>query len=75
MIGTAYAVYGVIAHFVFPGTILWLTKVHYNDSVTSTLVNRKLLCDLCRDRPVRSAVSCHERLHRRRRRSKRVPGA
>ena len=40
VIGMAYAIYGVIAFFVFPGTILWLTKYAYNDSVTSTFINR-----------------------------------
>jgi O-antigen ligase len=40
IIGIAYAIYGIVAFFVFPGTILWLTKNTYLDSVTSTFVNR-----------------------------------
>jgi O-antigen ligase len=40
LIGMAYAIYGIVAFFVFPGTILWLTKYAYLDSVTSTFVNR-----------------------------------
>jgi O-antigen ligase len=40
IIGMAYAIYGIIAFFVFPGTILWLTKYAYLDSVTSTFINR-----------------------------------
>jgi O-antigen ligase len=40
IIGIAYAIYGIVALFVFPGTILWLTKHAYLDSVTSTFVNR-----------------------------------
>jgi O-antigen ligase len=40
IIGMAYAIYGIVAFFVFPGTILWLTKYAYLDSVTSTFINR-----------------------------------
>lgn len=40
VIGLAYAVYGVVAFFAFPKTILWFEKVHYNDSLTSTFINR-----------------------------------
>jgi O-antigen ligase len=40
LIGMAYGIYGVVAFFEFPGTILWLTKYAYLDSVTSTFVNR-----------------------------------
>src|SRR5665811_1608850 len=36
----AYAIYGIVVFFVFPGTILWLTKYAYLDSVTSTFINR-----------------------------------
>ncbi|TDX62134.1 O-antigen ligase [Methylosinus sp. sav-2] len=38
--GAAYAAYGIVAFFVFPNTILWFDKVTYNDSLTSTFVNR-----------------------------------
>lgn len=40
VIGGAYAIYGIIAFFGMPGTILWFTKYHYLDSLTSTFVNR-----------------------------------
>jgi O-antigen ligase len=40
IIGIAYAIYGVVAFFEFPGTILWFPKIAYNDSVTATFVNR-----------------------------------
>jgi hypothetical protein len=40
IIGMAYAIYGIVAFFVFPGTILWLTKYAYPDSLTSTFINR-----------------------------------
>ena len=40
IIGMAYAIYGIVAFFVFPGTLLWLPKWAYLDSVTSTFVNR-----------------------------------
>ena len=40
IIGMAYAVYGIVAFFVFPGTILWFPKEAYLDSVTSTFINR-----------------------------------
>jgi len=40
IIGMAYAIYGIVAFFVFPGTILWLTKYAYLDSLTSTFINR-----------------------------------
>ena len=40
LIGMAYAIYGVVAFFEFPGTLLWFTKPAYLDSVTSTFVNR-----------------------------------
>jgi O-antigen ligase len=40
VIGLAYAVYGVVAFFVFPKTILWFDKIYYHDSLTSTFINR-----------------------------------
>lgn len=40
IIGMAYAIYGIIAFFVFPGTVLWLPKFAYTDSVTSSFINR-----------------------------------
>lgn len=40
VIGAAYALYGLIAHTLFPDTILWLEKVAYLDSVTATFINR-----------------------------------
>jgi O-antigen ligase len=40
IIGMAYAVYGIVAFFVFPGTILWFPKYAYLDSITSTFINR-----------------------------------
>ena len=40
LIGMAYAIYGIVAFFVFPGTILWFTKYAYLDLVTSTFINR-----------------------------------
>jgi O-antigen ligase len=39
-VGSAYAVYGIVAFYVFPATILWLPKTDYVDSVTSTFINR-----------------------------------
>lgn len=40
LIGLGYAVYGILAFFVWPDTILWFDKEHYRESVTSTFVNR-----------------------------------
>ena len=40
IVGAAYAAYGIVAFYAFPTTILWYPKVYYNDSVTSTFVNR-----------------------------------
>ncbi len=40
IIGFAYAVYGVIAFYVFPNTTLWFAKLDYFDSLTSSFVNR-----------------------------------
>lgn len=40
VIGLAYATYAIVAFFALPQTILWFSKVHYLDSVTSTFVNR-----------------------------------
>ncbi len=40
LIGTVYAVYGIVAFYVFPGTVLWLPKTAYLESVTSTFINR-----------------------------------
>lgn len=40
LIGIAYALYGIVAFFVFPNTILWFQKYAYLDSVTSTFINR-----------------------------------
>ncbi|WP_363349463.1 O-antigen ligase family protein [Methylocystis echinoides] len=40
LIGLGYAVYGILAFFVWPDTILWFDKEYYRDSVTSTFVNR-----------------------------------
>lgn len=39
-IGALYAVYGLVAFFVWPDRLLWFDKVHYKDSLTSTFVNR-----------------------------------
>lgn len=39
-IGAAYAVYGIVAFVMFPGTILWFEKMSYVDSLTATFVNR-----------------------------------
>jgi O-antigen ligase len=40
IIGLAYAVYGIIAFYVFPGTVLWFAKQAYLESVTSSFINR-----------------------------------
>jgi O-antigen ligase len=40
LIGLGYAVYGILAFFVWPDTILWFDKEHYRGSLTSTFVNR-----------------------------------
>jgi O-antigen ligase len=40
IIGTAYAAYGIVAFYLFPGTVLWFTKKFYLDSVTSSFINR-----------------------------------
>ena len=40
LIGMAYAIYGIVAFFVFPGTLLWFAKTAYLDSVTATFINR-----------------------------------
>ena len=40
VIGAIYAIYGLITHTLFPDTVLWLQKVAYLDSVTSTFINR-----------------------------------
>ncbi len=40
IVGALYALYGIVAFFVFPETILWYPKYSYIDSVTSTFVNR-----------------------------------
>lgn len=40
VVAALYAVYGVVAFFVFPKTTLWFEKDQYLDSVTSTFVNR-----------------------------------
>ena len=39
-IGIIYAVYGLVAFFVFPRTLLWFPKEFYLESVTSTFINR-----------------------------------
>jgi O-antigen ligase len=39
-IGIIYAIYGLVAFFVLPGTVLWFTKDAYLESVTSTFINR-----------------------------------
>ncbi len=39
-VGACYAVYGIVAFYVFPGTVLWLPKTAYLESVTSTFINR-----------------------------------
>ena len=39
-VGVIYAVYGIVAFYVFSGTVLWLPKTAYLDSVTSTFINR-----------------------------------
>lgn len=40
VIGLGYAIYGIVAFFALPDTILWFSKVYYLDSLTSTFVNR-----------------------------------
>lgn len=40
IIGFLYALYGVIAFEFFPNNLLWLKKIDYVDSVSSTFVNR-----------------------------------
>jgi O-antigen ligase len=40
LIGLGYAVYGILAFFVWPDTILWFDKEHYRGSLTSTFINR-----------------------------------
>jgi O-antigen ligase len=40
IIGVVYAVYGIIAFYVFPGTVLWFAKQAYLESVTSSFINR-----------------------------------
>jgi len=40
VIGVLYATYGIIAFYVFPGTVLWFTKEAYLESVTSSFINR-----------------------------------
>lgn len=40
LIGLAYALYGIVAFFLFPKSLLWFDKVHYLGSLTSTFVNR-----------------------------------
>jgi O-antigen ligase len=40
LIGIVYAIYGIVAFFEFPGTLLWFSKPAYLDSVTSTFINR-----------------------------------
>jgi O-antigen ligase len=39
-VGVAYAIYGIVAFYVFPGKVLWLPKPEYVASVTSTFINR-----------------------------------
>jgi hypothetical protein len=36
----AYAVYGIVAHTLAPGTLLWFEKTAYRDGVTATFINR-----------------------------------
>jgi O-antigen ligase len=40
IIGACYAAYGIIAFYVYPGTVLWFPKQAYLESVTSTFINR-----------------------------------
>jgi O-antigen ligase len=40
IIGLAYAVYGIVAFYVLPGTVLWFPKQAYLESVTSSFINR-----------------------------------
>ncbi len=40
IIGALYAIYGIVAFFNFPDTLLWFKKIAYQDSVTSSFVNR-----------------------------------
>ena len=40
LISSLYAVYALVALHVFPGTLLWFTKVDYIPFATSTFVNR-----------------------------------
>lgn len=40
LIGLLYAIYGIVAFFVFPKTILWFEKQYYLESLTSTFINR-----------------------------------
>lgn len=40
VVGCLYAVYGLVAFYAAPGTVLWLPKVFYTESVTSTFINR-----------------------------------
>lgn len=40
LVGLVYALYGLVAFFVFPKTILWFEKSDYLDALTSTFVNR-----------------------------------
>jgi len=39
IIGGFYAIYGVIAFYLFPRTLFWFDKPAYSDSVTSSFVN------------------------------------
>jgi O-antigen ligase len=40
IIGVCYAAYGIIAFYLFPGTVLWFPKQAYLESVTSSFINR-----------------------------------
>jgi O-antigen ligase len=40
LIGLVYALYGIVAFYIFPGTVLWFTKQAYLESVTSSFINR-----------------------------------
>ena len=40
IIGLIYATYGIIVFFAFPKSLIWLEKVAYLDSLTSSFVNR-----------------------------------
>jgi O-antigen ligase len=40
IIGFGYALYGIVQLYAFPDTILWFERTDYQDSLTSTFINR-----------------------------------